>query len=176
LVKRKDPKAAFDLLTAALKEMPGQSELLYSRALIAERLGRVDILESDLRAVLATNPNDPNALNALGFTLVDHGTRLDEAQELLERAMKLKPNDPAVLDSWGWLQYRRHNLEEAAIYLQRAYRLMDDPEIGAHLGEVLWEKGQRDEARKIWRAALKRDPDHQQLRRIREKYRDAFLQ
>ncbi|MFO1419250.1 MAG: tetratricopeptide repeat protein [Methylotetracoccus sp.] len=174
LVRRHDPEAAFDLLTAALKDMPQQSELLYSRALVAERLGRLDVLESDLRAVLAKTPDDANALNALGFTLADHGIRLDEAQALIERAMKLKPDDAAILDSWGWLQYRRRNLEQSVVYLQRAYRLVDDPEIGAHLGEVLWELGRRDEARQVWRSALKRDPNHHQMKRIREKYREAF--
>jgi len=174
LVKRKDPKAAFELLTGALAEMPGQVELLYSRALVAEQLDRIDVLEADLRAVLEKNPNDVNALNALGFTLADRGERLDEAQALLERAMRLKPDDAAILDSWGWLQYRRGNYDQAAIYLQRAHKLLNDPEIAAHLGEVLWEKGRRDEARRVWRAALKSDPNHDEMKRIKSKYREAF--
>lgn len=174
LVKRKNPKAAFDLLTSALGEMPGQTELLYSRALVAEQLGRVDLLEADLRAVLEKNPDDANALNALGFTLADRAVRLDEAKALLERAMQLKPNDPAILDSWGWLQYRLGRLDQAAIYLQRAYKLIEDPEIAAHLGEVLWEQGKRAEARRIWGEAWNRAPEHEDLKRVRAKYREAF--
>ncbi len=175
LVKKKDLHAAFDLLTGALREMPGQRELLYSRALVAEQLDRLAILESDLQAVLAAHPDDANALNALGFTLADRGKRLDEAEALLERALKLKPDDPAILDSWGWLQYRRGRLDEALNYLQRAYKLVDDPEIAAHLGEVLWESGRKAEARRIWGEAVKRAPDHEQLKRVRAKYREAFV-
>lgn len=175
LVKRKDYRAAFDLLTAALREMSGQTELLYSRALVAEQLDRVDILESDLRSVLEKHPDDANALNALGFTLADRGERLDEAQTLLEQAIKQKPNDAAILDSWGWLQYRRGHLDEAVTYLQRAYKLVDDPEIAAHLGEVLWELGRKSEARRIWSEASKRAPDHEELKRVRAKYREAFF-
>lgn len=176
LVKRRDFKAAFDLLTKALHEMPGQTELLYSRALVAEQLDRLDILESDLRLVLKKQPDDANALNALGFTLADRNQRLDEAQELLEKALKQKPDDAAILDSWGWLQYRRGQLEEALKFLQRAYKLVDDPEIAAHLGEVLWEIGRKTEARRIWGEASKRAPDHDKLKRVRAKYREAFIQ
>lgn len=175
LVKRKDPQAAFDLLTTALAEDPGRSELLYSRALIAEQLGRVDVLEADLRAVIDKNPNDANALNALGFTLADRNERLDEAKSLLERALQLKPNDPAVMDSWGWLQYRLGKRDIALDYLGRAHRLFNDPEIAAHLGEVLWESGRKEEARRVWRGALSRDPEHREMQRIRSKYREAFL-
>ena len=175
LVKRNDPQAAFDLLTSALAEDPGRAELLYSRALVAEQLGRLEVLEADLRAVIDKNPNDANALNALGFTLADRNIRLDEAQSLLQRALQLKPNDPAVMDSWGWLQYRLGNREVAIEYLERAYRLFNDAEIGAHLGEVLWEAGRQEEARRVWRGALTRDPGHREMRRIRSKYREAFL-
>ncbi len=174
LVKRKEINAAFDLLSQALREMPEQTELLYSRALVAEQLDRVDILESDLRLVLEKQPDDVNALNALGFTLADRGQRLDEAQALLERALKQKPDDAAILDSWGWLQYRRGRLDEALNYLQRAYRLVEDPEIAAHLGEVLWESGRKAEARRIWSEAARRAPEHDELKRVRAKYREAF--
>jgi tetratricopeptide (TPR) repeat protein len=175
LVKRKEPQAAFDLLTSALATDPGRAELLYSRALIADQLGRADMLEADLRAVLAKSPDDVNALNALGFTLADRDIRLDEAKSLIARAMQLKPNDPAVMDSWGWLHYRLGNLEVAVDYLERAYRLFKDPEIAAHLGEVLWESGRKEEARRIWRGALSTDPAHREMQRIRSKYREAFL-
>jgi tetratricopeptide (TPR) repeat protein len=174
LTKNKDYENAFDLLGEALDEMPGQIELLYSRALVAEQLGRIDVLESDLRAVLDKNPNDPNALNALGFTLADRTGRLEEAKQYLDKAIALKPDDPAIMDRYGWLQYRLGNREQALEYLQKAYDLVRDPEIGAHYGEVLWESGRRPEAKRIWREVLRKDPDQDDMRRIRNQYRDAF--
>jgi tetratricopeptide (TPR) repeat protein len=174
LSKNKDYEAAFDLLTEGLEDLPGQPELLYSRALIAEQLDRVDVLEADLRAVLEKNPNDANALNALGYTLADRGDRLDEAKQLLDRAIELKPDDPAVLDSYGWLQYRLGKPREALKYLGKAYDLVPDPEIGAHFGEVLWEAGQRQEAKRVWREALKKDPNQDDMKRVKAKYKDAF--
>jgi len=174
LSKTKDYEAAFDLLTEALEEMPGQMELLYSRALVAEQLDRVDILEADLRAVLEKNPDDANALNALGYTLADRGDRLEEARRYLDRAIELKPDDPAILDSYGWLQYRLGNYGVALDYLRRAYESVRDPEIAAHLGEVLWESGRHQEARKVWKEALKKDPKHEDMKKIKLKYREAF--
>jgi tetratricopeptide (TPR) repeat protein len=174
LSKTKDYEGAFDLLTGALEEMPGQAELLYSRALIAEELDRLEVVEADLRAVLEKNPDDPNALNALGYTLVDRTDRLEEAKKYLDRAIELKPDDPAVMDSYGWLQYRLGNYSNALEYLRRAYELARDPEIGAHLGEVLWESGQRNEAVKVWKEALSKDPNQDDIRRIKVRYREAF--
>ncbi|WP_348757524.1 tetratricopeptide repeat protein [Candidatus Methylocalor cossyra] len=174
LSKNKDYEGAFDLLTEALDELPGQTELLYSRALVAEQLGRLDVLESDLRTVLEKNPNDPNALNALGYTLADRNDRLQEAKDYLDRAIELKPDDPAVLDSYGWLQYRLGNYGSALTYLRRAYQSVRDPEIGAHLGEVLWESGKRQEAKRIWKEAIKKNPDQEDIQRIKMRYRDAF--
>lgn len=174
LSKAKDYEAAFDLLSEGLEEMPGQMELLYSRALVAEQLDRLEILEADLRAVLEKNPDDPNALNALGYTLADRGDRLEEAKRYLDRAIELKPDDPAILDSYGWLQYRLGNYEAALDYLRRAYESVEDPEIGAHLGEVLWETGRHQEAKKVWKEALKKDPEHEDMKKIRTKYREAF--
>jgi tetratricopeptide (TPR) repeat protein len=174
LSKTKDYEAAFDLLTGALEEMPDQMELLYSRALIAEQLDRVDVLETDLRTVLEKNPDDANALNALGYTLADRGDRLDEAKRYLDRAIELKPDDPAILDSYGWLQYRLGNHGAALDYLRRAYESVSDPEIAAHLGEVLWESGRFQEAKKVWKEALKKDPGHEDMKKIKVKYREAF--
>lgn len=175
LNKNKDYAAAFDLLTEGLEEMPGQVELLYTRALLAEQLDRVEVLEADLRAVLEKNPDDGNALNALGYTLADrYPDRLEEARKYLDRALELKPNEPAVLDSYGWLQYRLGNFEAALPYLRRAYEAIADPEIGAHLGEVLWESGHQDEARKVWRESYKKDPEHDDILRVRGRYPEAF--
>lgn len=174
LSKNKDYSAAFDLLSEALEEMPGQVELLYTRALIAEQLDRIEVLEADLRAVLEKNPDDANALNALGYTLADRTDRLDEAKKYLDRALELKPEDPAILDSYGWLQYRLGNHEMAAEYLRRAYDMINDPEIGAHLGEVLWESGRRQEAKRVWRESLRKDPSHPDMKKIKARYPEAF--
>jgi len=174
LTKNKDYVSAFDLLSEALEEMPGQVELLYTRALVAEQLDRVEVLEADLRAVLEKNPDDANALNALGYTLADRADRLDEAKKYLDRALELKPDDPAILDSYGWLQYRLGNYNVALDYLRRAYDMINDPEIGAHLGEVLWESGRRKEAKKVWREALRKDRNHDDMKKVKARYPEAF--
>jgi len=174
LTKNKDYAAAFELLSQGLEEMPGQPDLLYTRALVAEQLGRVDVLEADLRAVLEKNPDDANALNALGFTLADRAERLDEAKRLIARALELKPGDPAVLDSYGWVLYRLGDKPGAVEYLQQAYDSIKDPEMGAHLGEVLWESGKRQDAKKIWQESLRRDPDHKELKKVMARYPEAF--
>lgn len=174
LTKIKDYIGAFDLLSQALEEMPGQIELLYTRALVAEQLDKPDVLEADLRAVLAKSPDDPNALNALGFTLADHATRLEEAKRYIERALDLKPGDPAILDSMGWVQYRLGDYPSALEYLRRAYHLFKDPEIGAHFGEVLWESGKRQEAKKIWQESLRKSSDRGDMKKVQDRYPQAF--
>jgi len=174
LVRNKELAEAFDLLTEALNEMPEQVELLYSRSLVAEQLDRIDVMETDLRAVLEKNPDDANALNALGYTLTDRTDRLDEARPLLERAMALKPRDPAIMDSYGWLLYRQGDLQGALDYLRPAYGMVRDAEIGGHLGEILWQLGQHTQARKLWRELWKKNPGHERLLRLREKYPDGF--
>lgn len=174
LTKNKDYAGAFELLSQALEDMPGQTELLYTRALVAEQLDRLDVLESDLRTVLKKNPDDPNALNALGFTLADRSERLDEAKRYIARALELKPGDPAILDSYGWVLYRLGDYPAALDYLRRAYGQIKDPEMGAHLGEVLWESGKRQDAKKIWMESLRRDPDHKNLKKVMARYPEAF--
>lgn len=174
LSKNREYEDAFGLLTEALEGMPGQTDLLYARALVAENLGRFEVLEADLRIVLEKNPDDPNALNALGYTLAERGERLEEARTYLERALRLKPDDPAILDSYGWLQYRLRDFAAAADFLRRAYDQVRDPEIASHLGEVLWESGRRDEAKKILREAWKKAPGHEDMLRIKARYPDAL--
>lgn len=169
LNNRKDYQRAFSLLTRALDEMPGQPELLYSRALTAERLNRLDVLESDLTAILAESPDDANALNALGYTLADRTRRYEESLRYLQRAIELKPNDPVVIDSYGWLQYRLGHYNLALKYLQRAYRLVQDLEIAGHLGEVLWMMGRRSEAESIWKEVLEKDPDNESIQKVRDR-------
>jgi tetratricopeptide (TPR) repeat protein len=116
-------------------------------------------------------PDYAHAYNALGYTLAEKTERLDEAKELVEKAYKLSPDDPFIMDSVGWVHYRLGNMQEALKHLQQAYSSRPDPEIAAHLGEVLWKAGQHDEARKVWRAALTENPNHETLIAVMQKYR-----
>ncbi len=139
------------------------SELLYARAMLAEKMDRLDILEEDLNAIIEREPDNAMALNALGYTLADRTDRYAEAYELIKRALDLKPNDFYILDSMGWVLYRMGRLDEAIVYLNRALKERRDPEIAAHLGEVLWVKGDRAAAREVWDTALKETPDDTKL-------------
>lgn len=159
----KEPTAVFDILTAGLKRFPDSANLLYDRAMAAEKLGRLEVLEADLRRAIALRPDDAQAYNALGYTLADRTTRLPEALALLDKALSLAPDDPFILDSVGWAQYRAGNLARAQEYLERAFKVRPDPEIAAHLGEVLWARGQRDEAGKLWQASLQTHPQNEVL-------------
>ncbi len=159
----KERQAAFDALSEGLKRYPDSPELLYDRAMAAEKLDRLDVLEADLRRVIALRPDDAHAYNALGYTLADRTPRLAEAIELLERALKLAPDDAFILDSVGWAQYRAGNLARAQEFLERAYQARPDPEIAAHLGEVLWARGRRDEAGRLWQTSLQSHPQNEVL-------------
>jgi len=142
------------------------TDLLYSRAMLAEKMGKLTLLESDLRQILEREPDNAQALNALGYTLADRTDRYQEAYSLIKRALKLRPNDFYILDSMGWVLYRLGKLEQALEYLRRAKLLRDDPEIAAHLGEVLWVKGDKQEAKNVWEDALKNNPDDKKLREV----------
>ena len=147
-----------------LERLPGNSDLLYARALMAERVGRIDILVVDLKTILKTEPDNAHALNALGYTLSDHRKgKLKEALEYISRAFKLLPDDPAIIDSMGWIQYRLGNYQAALKHLTRAYDLNNDAEIAAHLGEVLWVLGEKTRASKVWRQGLEQSPDDERL-------------
>ncbi|MGI9229365.1 MAG: tetratricopeptide repeat protein [Gammaproteobacteria bacterium] len=135
------------------------ADLLYARAMVAEKMDRLDILEADLRRVIEKDPDHASALNALGYTLADRTTRYDEAYDLIKRALELSPNDFYILDSMGWVLYRLGRLDESISHLRQAMALRQDPEIAAHLGEVLWVKGEREEAIGVWETALKITPD-----------------
>lgn len=161
--ERNAPEAVFDLLSTGLKRFPDSANLLYDRAMAAEKLGRLDVLEADLRRAIALRPDDAQAYNALGYTLADRTTRLPEAIALLDKALALAPDDPFILDSVGWAQYRAGNLARAQEYLERAFKTRPDPEIAAHLGEVLWARGQRDEAGKLWQTSLVSHPQNEVL-------------
>ena len=159
----KDVQGAFDLLGEALAKAPDTPELLYDQALLAERLGRFDVTEKNLARVIEIQPDHAHAHNALGYSLADRNVRLDEALKLIQTAVKLAPDDPYIMDSLGWVFFRMGNAARALDILQQAYKLKRDAEIAAHLGEVLWTQGQRDEARRIWDEALKASPDNEVL-------------
>jgi tetratricopeptide (TPR) repeat protein len=124
-----------------------------------------------LRRVIKMKPDYAHAYNALGYTLAEKTDRLVEAKDLIEKAHRLSPDDPFIVDSLGWVHYRMGEVEEALKHLHSAYNARPDPEIAAHLGEVLWKSGQRDEAQKIWRAALSENPNHETLLAVMQKYR-----
>jgi tetratricopeptide (TPR) repeat protein len=174
LTKDKNYAEAFNLLSRALEENHGQTDLLYARALVAEKLNRVEVLEADLQAVLEKKPDDANALNALGFTLADRSERLEEAKRYIARALQIKPDEPAILDSYGWVHYRLGDKAMALKYLGRAYDLLKDAEIGAHLGEVLWESGKRNDAKTIWMELLRKNPDNDDIKKVMARYPEAF--
>lgn len=164
------PGDAIEVYGAALEAFPDNEELLYARAMAAERADRIDLLERDLRRILENDPGNTQALNALGYTLADRTERYQEAYDLIQRAYEVEPDDAAVVDSMGWVLYRLGRLEEAVEHLRRAYELQPDGEIGAHLGEVLWVSGQREEAREVWNDALERFPDHELLNEVVERF------
>lgn len=151
-------EAADAVLTQALTRSPNNADLRYSRALVYEKQNQLPKAEQDLRLILTREPNNPLVLNALGYMLADRTQRLAEAQEFLLQAVALSPEDPAIIDSLGWLYFRLGDYSEALVLLRRAYHLYPDPEVAAHLGEVLWVIGEQDEARNVWQQSLERHP------------------
>lgn len=151
---------AFQLLGEALEEFGYSAQLRYSRALLAAAMDNVDVAEYDLRIVLSDEPENIAALNALGYTLADRTDRYEEAEGLIRRAFELSPNDPSIIDSMGWIAYRMGRLEEAETFLRRALELDLNPEIAAHLGEVLWAQDKQDEAIEVWQSGLEADSEH----------------
>jgi tetratricopeptide (TPR) repeat protein len=149
---------ALTVLLAGLAAQPDQPELLYEVALAAERLDRMADAEGYLRRLIALKPESPQGYNALGYSLADRNLRLEEAEQLIDTALKLTPDDPFILDSKGWVLFRKGKHAEALVTLRRAYAQRPDPEIAAHIGEVLWATGQRDEAAALWRDAAKAHP------------------
>ena len=163
-------RKAFDLLSDGLKKLPDYAELLYDRALAAEKIGKADIMEQDLRKLIQLRPDHAHAYNALGYGLAEHTDRLKEALELIEKAIQLSPNDPFIMDSLGWVHYRMGNINQGLSYLKQAFGLNPDPEIAAHLGEVLWVQGTREEAKNIWQTALKNHPGNEALLSTMKKF------
>ena len=155
---------AFEVLGQAANRFPDDPDLLYEQAMVAEKMDRLDEMEGLLRRVIGMKPDNAHAHNALGYSLADRRQRLPEARQLIQRALELSPGDPFITDSLGWVEYRMGNVEEALRLLRQAYAARPDVEIGAHLGEVLWAAGQRDEARRIWAESKGRDSANDVLR------------
>ncbi len=153
-------QSAYDLYTTALAENPDTEDLLYARALTAEKLGDLDAAEQDMLRILANDPENIRTMNALGYTLADKTDRYDEALAYITSAYEKTPDDPAIIDSMGWVQYRLGYLDNARRYLQQAWDMTSDSEIGAHLGEVMWQQGDHEAARKVWERAVEISPDN----------------
>lgn len=151
---------ALAVINAGLKTNPDNSDLLYGRSLIYERMGRVKAAEADLQAMLAEDSHDPRALNALGYMLTNHSTDYSRAHDLIARALKADPDNPAVLDSMGWVQYKLGQLDKARANLEKAYKGDPEAEVAAHLGEVRWQQGDHEAARRIWHDAASKAPDN----------------
>ncbi|MBK7615403.1 MAG: tetratricopeptide repeat protein [Burkholderiales bacterium] len=154
---------AYDLLLTGMRRKPDDTTVIYELAMVAERLKRPDDMEALLRRAVALKPEDPQALNALGYTLADRNERLDEAQTLVRKAVSLAPNDPFIADSLGWVEFRLGHHDEALRVLRQAYGNRPHVEVAAHLGEVLWATGQRDEALRVWRDGAAREPGNDVL-------------
>jgi Flp pilus assembly protein TadD len=163
LRRAKAHQEAFDLLNNGLKKLPDYPELLYDRALAADKLGKFNILEQDLRKLIKLKPDNAHAYNALGYSLAERGAQLPEALKLIRKAVELSPEDPYIMDSLGWVYYRMGNFVDGLNYLNLAFAARPDPEIAAHLGEVLWVQGAKEDAKSIWRSALEKDPNNEVL-------------
>ena len=169
----RDTKAlpeAFKLLSEAIENNPDTADLLYDRAMVAEKINKLDIMEADLRRVIELKPEHAHAYNALGYTFAERNLRLDEAYELVQKALKFAPNDAFIKDSLGWIQFRLGRVDEALQTLREAHQQRRDPEIAAHLGEILWAKGEREEALKVWRNSLLENPDNESLVSVMKKF------
>ncbi|WP_374692561.1 tetratricopeptide repeat protein [Accumulibacter sp.] len=170
LREAKHTEAALAVLERELQRQPQQPELLYESALLSERLGRMEVVETRLRKLIELQPDSAQAYNALGYSYADRNIRLAEARQLIEKALQLAPNDGYILDSMGWVLYRQGDLEGALTYLQRALAQRQDAEIAAHLGEVLWTLGRKHEAQRIMLEAQKKDPTHEALNEAIRKF------
>ena len=165
---------ALEILNAALEKTPDNHELRYTRALTYIQIGQIDAFERDLTAILKADPEYVEALNALGYTLSTETNRYQEAMEYINRALKLKPEQAAILDSVGWVQYRLGNTEQALHHIQKAFSIMPDPEIALHLGEVLWRLGNKEQAIKIWTESFNKSSENEHILKVKERYGIKF--
>jgi tetratricopeptide (TPR) repeat protein len=163
------PQAALDFMDAVIETDPDNVDYLYFRAMTGERNNDLAILERDLRHILSLDPDNADAMNALGYTLTDKTDRHAEALELITRALEIKPNEAAFIDSMGWVHYRLANYDQAIVFLRRALDLYPNDEVAAHLGEVLWTVGDRTEANKVWRHGLELAPESMILKEVMDR-------
>jgi tetratricopeptide (TPR) repeat protein len=170
LIQGGHPDEAGALLDRALNKYPNEVELLFARVLLNDSRDDLEASEKDLRQILLMQPDNANYLNHLGYMLADRTDRYEEALELLEQAIALDPDNPAIIDSLGWAQYKLGHLEDALYNLRRAFAAFPDPEVAAHLGEVLWALGEREEATDIWRRALSQDPESEHILDVLERF------
>lgn len=169
LTKANKKEEAMSLLTAALATSPRDLDLLYTRAMLAEQLDDLELLESDLRFLISIKPDHAEALNALGYTLADRTDRWEEALPLVEKALSLAPENPAVIDSLGWIYFRTGDFERALPLLKQAFDIMPDHEIAAHYGELLWITGEKEKARSVWQKGLESTPDSHFIQKTLER-------
>ena len=162
---------AYALLQQLLTQQPDDTDLLYDTALAAEKAGDLAAMERHLRQIIALEPQNYNAYNALGYSMVDRNVQLGEARTLLTKALELSPDSPHIQDSMGWLEFRQGNLDAALKLLEQAYAEFPDAEVAAHLGEVLWARGDRARAQTVWQAAQEADPQNQTLRETLQRLR-----
>ena len=165
-----DEDAAFQVLNDALEALPEDIALRYTRALVAVNLGQLGLAESDLRQIISVQPDNAAAINALGYTLADLTGRYAEAEELISLAYELQPEDASIIDSMGWVSYRLGRLADAEAYMREAWRTLRNAEIAAHLGEVLWVLGEKEEARSIWKAGIELESDNEILLKTMQRF------
>ncbi|MEO7108444.1 MAG: tetratricopeptide repeat protein, partial [Rhodoferax sp.] len=163
--------AAYQLLQEASTRYPNDTELVYDLAMMAEKLGKTDEMEQLLREVIQEKPDYLHAYNALGYSLADRNIRLPEARQLILKALEFAPNDPFIVDSLAWVEFRAGNSAEALRLLQGAFKARPDAEIAAHLGEVLWSVGQQDQASAIWKEGIGLNPQNETLRETMQRLR-----
>lgn len=171
LTRAKREPEAYALLEKTVNTLPNTPEIIYDFAMSAERMKKLDVMEKQLRKLILLKPDYAAAYNALGYSYADRNTKLQEAKTLIEKALELSPNDHYIMDSMGWVHYRLGSLETAEIYLKQAYETQTDPEIAAHLGEVLWQQGKKEEAIKTWEEALQHNPQNEVLINTSKKFK-----
>ena len=161
---------AYKVLSKGLELLPNHPDLLYEAAMVADKQGNHEVFEKNLRKLIKVSPDNAHAYNALGYSLLERKERLDEAMKLVEKAYQLSPNDAAIMDSMGWGYYRLGNLPKSLDFMRRAYNAFPDPEVAAHLGEVLWHSDEKDKARKVWQDTLKENPDNAVLQSVIKRF------
>ena len=166
----KQAEVAYQVLLQGLEKLPNHPDLLYMAAMLADQIGKHDVFEQMMRKLIQIKPDNAQAYNALGYSLLDRNERIEEGMQLVEKANQLAPDDIAVIDSVGWGHYRLGNIPKSLEFLRRAYAANPDPEIAAHLGEVLWVQGEKEQAKKVWGDSLKSHPDNVVLQAVMKKF------